>query len=245
MNQDILNAKKRAVEESMKILLGLKRDVIGIGSGSTVDMFIDLLIASSYLFIESYFVCASIYTARRLSEAGFKILSISNVDSVDVYIDGADEVDPELNMVKGGGGASTLEKIIASASSVKIYMIDFTKLVKKLGEKHLIPIEVLPHALSIVYKKLHEKGFNPIIRRSREGKYGFIVADTGGIIIDITPPQNIDPQTLNRELKSITGVIETGIFTKDLVDIVITGYPDKVVVSRNTTKLRYSEELSR
>ncbi|MEM1645736.1 MAG: ribose-5-phosphate isomerase RpiA [Ignisphaera sp.] len=232
MVDPVLEAKKKAVEESIKIVLDYKRDIVGIGTGSTVDLFIDLLTISSHLFIESYFVCASMYTAKRLSEAGFKVLSISDVDVVDVYIDGADEVDPELNLVKGRGGASTLEKILASAANSRIYMVDFTKLVKRLGEKHAIPIEVLPQALSIVYRKLREKGFSVQIRKSKEGKYGFITTDTGGILLDVIVPQNYDPFELNREIKSIPGVIETGIFTKDLVDVVVIGYPDKVVISR-------------
>ncbi|MEM1525889.1 MAG: ribose-5-phosphate isomerase RpiA [Ignisphaera sp.] len=232
MVDPVLEAKKKAVEESIKIVLDYKRDIVGIGTGSTVDLFIDLLTISSHLFIESYFVCASMYTAKRLSEAGFKVLSISDVDVVDVYIDGADEVDPELNLVKGRGGASTLEKILASAANSRIYMVDFTKLVKRLGEKHAIPIEVLSQALSIVYRKLREKGFSVQIRKSKEGKYGFITTDTGGILLDVIVPQNYDPFELNREIKSIPGVIETGIFTKDLVDVVVIGYPDKVVISR-------------
>lgn len=232
MSMNISEARRRAIEEAMKIVLSFKRDVIGIGTGSTVDMLIDMLVSSSHLFVESYFVCASMYTARRLSEAGFKILSISDVDFVDIYIDSADEVDPELNMLKGGGGAMTLEKIIASASGTRVYIVDYAKLVKTLGEKRAIPIEVLPQALSIVFRKLREKGFNPEIRRSKEGKYGFVVADTGGVIIDVIPPRDFDPYELDRELKSIPGVIETGIFTRDLVDIVVIGYPDKVIVSR-------------
>lgn len=232
MLNPVLEAKKRAVEEAMKIVLDTKRDIVGIGNGSTVDMFIDLLTTSSHLFIESYFVCASLYTARKLTEAGFKILSISDVDTIDVYVDGADEVDPELNMLKGGGAASTLEKILASASKLRIYMVDYTKLVKKLGEKKPIPVEVLPQSLSIVVKKLKEKGFKVSIRNLKEGKYGFVIADTGGIILDIIPMQNINLCELDKELKSIPGVVETGIFTKDLVDIVVIGYPDKVVISR-------------
>lgn len=232
MSQDVLEAKKRSAEEAMKIVLGFKREIIGIGTGSTVDMFIDLITSSSHLFIESYFVCASMYTARRLSEAGFKVLSVADVDSVDVYIDGADEVDPELNMIKGGGGASTLEKVIASIAGIRVYIVDYTKLVRRLGERYPIPVEVLPQALSAVYRRLKERGLNPIIRRAGAGKYGFVIADTGGVIVDIRPPPGYDPYKLDMELKRIPGVIETGIFTKDLVDIVVIGYPDKVVISR-------------
>jgi len=227
-----LESKRKAVEETMRIVLGMKRDVIGIGTGSTVDLFIDLLVSSSHLFIESFFVCASIYTAKRLSEAGFKVLSVDGVSTIDVYVDGADEVDPELNMIKGGGGASTMEKILASAASTRIYMVDFTKLVKRLGEKHPVPVEVLPQALSIVYRKLREKGLNPRIRVSREGKYGFVVADTGGVIIDVSPLPGYNPRELDRELKSIPGVVETGIFANSLVDVVVVGYQDMVAVFR-------------
>lgn len=232
MHEDVLEARRRAVEEAMRVLLSFKRDVVGIGTGSTVDLIIDFMASSSHLFTESHFVCASMHTARRLSENGFKILDLANVDSVDIYIDGADEVDPDLNMVKGGGGASTLEKILASTANIRIYVVDYTKLVKNLGERHPIPVEVLHQALSIVYRKLKELGLNPSIRRSREGKYGFVVADTGGVIIDVYPKAKFNPRELNLQLKSIPGVIETGIFTNNLVDFVIVGHRDTVTVLR-------------
>ncbi|MEM0027516.1 MAG: ribose-5-phosphate isomerase RpiA [Ignisphaera sp.] len=230
MSSSIDVAKYRATEEALKRILNLRPRILGVGTGSTVDIFLDLLVKRRELG-DAKFVCASLYTAQRLVENGFTVLQLSTVDKVDVYVDGADEVDRELNMIKGGGGASTLEKIIAYASNYRIYMVDYTKLVNRLGEKHAIPVEVLPEALSIVYKRLREMGFEATIRFVKSGKYGYVVSDTRGVIVDVRPSQEFSARELAYTLKSIPGVVETGLFV-DMADEVIVGYPDRVEVLR-------------
>ncbi|MEM3960231.1 MAG: ribose-5-phosphate isomerase RpiA [Ignisphaera sp.] len=230
MTSSIDVAKYKAAEESLRKILNLRPRILGVGTGSTVDIFLDLLVKRREL-VDAKFVCASLYTAQRLAESGFNVMQLSTVGEVDVYVDGADEVDRELNMIKGGGGASTLEKIIAYASNYRIYMVDYTKLVNRLGEKHAIPVEVLPEALNIVYKRLREMGFEATIRFAKSGKYGYVVSDTRGVIIDVRPSQEFNARELAQTLKSIPGVVETGLFV-DMADEVIVGYPDRVEVLR-------------
>lgn len=224
-------AKLRAAEKALDIIVNSKPRVIGVGTGSTVDKFIELIATSSKADLPSnaVFVCASLYTMYRVRELGYTVAIPSTVDRIDVYIDGADEVDHKLNMIKGGGGALTLEKILAYASLKRIYIVDYTKLVPRLCYRNPIPIEVLSEALSIVYRKLVELNLNPTIRRGHGGKYGFVVSDTRGVIIDIRPANVSDPRELEKTLKSIPGVVEVGLFI-DLADVVVVGYPDKVEI---------------
>ncbi|MCS7111045.1 MAG: ribose-5-phosphate isomerase RpiA [Ignisphaera sp.] len=224
-------AKLRAAKKAFDIVANLKPAIIGVGTGSTVDRFVELIPASSDadVFSNAIFVCASLYTMYRIKELGYTVAIPSTIDRIDVYVDGADEVDGELNMVKGGGGASTLEKVLTYASLKRIYIVDYTKLVPRLCYRHPIPIEVLPEALSIVYRKLTELNLNPVIRRGCGGKHGFVVSDTRGVIVDIKPTNVTDFRKLERTLKMIPGVVEVGLFI-DLADTVIVGYPDRVEI---------------
>jgi ribose 5-phosphate isomerase A len=234
---EIAIARKRACEEALKRVLELGPRIIGVGTGSTVDLFIDVLAERIAHFRETAFVCASLHTCHKLFEKGLAILHTSSITSIDVYVDGADEVDPELNMIKGGGGASTLEKILACGSMHKVYIVDYTKLVKRLGEKHAIPVEVLPEALGIALAKLRGLGLSPSVRTLTSGKYGFVVADTRGVIVDVRPVGEWSPRDLEKLLKSVPGVVETGLFI-DLADEVFVGYPDRVEVLRKVREKR-------
>uniref|UniRef100_A0A7C5YS23 Ribose 5-phosphate isomerase A n=1 Tax=Ignisphaera aggregans TaxID=334771 RepID=A0A7C5YS23_9CREN len=222
-------AKIRAAEKAFEIIANLKPRTIGVGTGSTVDKFIDILARYIDVFRNTIFVCASLYTMYRVKELGYIVLHPSAIDHIDVYVDGADEVDKDFNMIKGGGGASTLEKILAYASSKKIYMVDYTKIVPRLCYRHSIPVEVLQEAMSIVYRRLCQLNLNPVIRKSGGGKHGFVVADSKGVIIDIKPNNISCFRELERTLKMIPGVVETGLFI-DLADIIVVGYPDRVEV---------------
>jgi ribose 5-phosphate isomerase A len=137
MSIDIVASRFRACEASLKRVLELKPSVLGIGTGSTIDVFIDVLSSYRDAFKETRLVCASLYTCSKLAEKGFTVIHPSVVQLIDVYVDGADEVNPELNMIKGGGAASTLEKILAYGSRYRIYVVDYIKLVKSLGEEAL------------------------------------------------------------------------------------------------------------
>lgn len=223
---DVEEAKKNAAKAALKYVDGAS--VVGVGTGSTVEKFIELLGSMARDYRDRVFVASSLDTMLKLRGRGFKVVYPGVIDYIDVYVDGADEVDPGLNMIKGGGAALTLEKILTYYSRERIFIVDYRKLVKKLGEKHSIPIEVLPWAVSMVYSYLKNKGYNPVIRSARMGKYGPVVSDVGGVIVDIKP-SSFDPLELERELKMLPGVIETGLFI-GMADRVIVGWSDRVEV---------------
>lgn len=215
-----LNAAKKAVEYV------LDAEVIGVGTGSTVEKFIEVLARYKSDLRDRVFTGSSIDTVLKLSKLGFKVVDPLSLQKLEVYVDGADEVDPSLNMIKGGGAALTLEKLLTFYSRKRIFIVDHTKLVLRLGEKHPVPIDVLPQAVNMVLSYLMERGYNVQIRYPHKGKYGPVVSDIGGVIIDVKVPDGTDPVVLEKELKLIPGVIETGIFI-NLADYVIVGYPDR------------------
>ncbi len=231
VNKAKLNAARRAVE----FITDAK--IIGIGTGSTVEMFIKVLGELGSDLRDKVFTASSIDTMLKLSGLGLKVLHPASIERIDVYVDGADEVDRDLNMIKGGGAALTLEKILTYYSSRRVFIIDYTKLVNHLGERHPVPIDVQPYALRMVYSYLLRRGYNPKIRYPIKGKYGPVISDVGGVIIDVYTPKNFDPQELEKELTSLPGVIETGLFV-GLADYVIVGYEDKVSILRREVKGR-------
>ncbi len=221
-------AKTNAAKHAYNLIHPRHR-IIGIGTGSTVEKLIEILGANNEFFRDRFFVASSLDTALKLRRYGFKVLSTSMVDEVDIYIDGADEVDRDMNMIKGGGAAHVLEKILAYYSKERIYIVDYTKIVDFLGQKHPIPIEVLPEALYLVYNRLSRLGYNVKIRLSSKGKYGVVISDTRGVIIDLYLDEPTDVVALENTLRSIPGVVGTGLFI-GLADKIIVGYPDHVEV---------------
>lgn len=223
----ILKARKNAAKEALKYVIN--SDIIGIGTGSTVSVFIDIMFDTLPEIKNKYFVASSLDTLVKLKKKGVKILGLKTIDKIDVYVDSADEVDPNLNMIKGGGAAHTMEKLLAYASRSRVFIVDKWKLVKRLGINRPIPIEVLPEALSIVTNALTDLGYEVYLRTASEGKKGPIISDTGGIILDVKPPAKLEISEVDNQLKSIPGVIETGIFI-GLADYVIVGYEESVKV---------------
>ncbi len=140
---------------------------------------------------------------------------------LDIAIDGADQVDKELDMIKGMGGALTREKIVASASKINIIVVDKTKLTKNLGINQPVPVEVLPFALSVVTTKLRKLGSKPVLREAKR-KLGPVVTDNGNFILDVSFGPIDNPKELNQTLKTIPGIVETGLFV-DMADIVYVG----------------------
>ena len=231
MGDQISLAKLNAASKALELISNAK--VIGVGTGSTVEKFIQVLSNRKERFEDRIFVASSIDTVLKLSEAGFRVVKTMSIKSIDVYVDGADEVDPQLNMIKGGGAALTLEKILAYYSLRRVFIVDYRKLVKELGTNHFIPIEVLPKALGMVMNKLRKLGYDVRLRYPSEGKYGPVVSDVGGVIIDVFPEGGIkNPAEVDSELKSLPGVIETGLFIK-LADHVIVGYANRVEVLKS------------
>lgn len=210
-------AKRAAGYRAADMILDEDR-IIGVGTGSTVAFFIEAL-REKNLMHGRMFLASSLDTALKLREMEARLLDPSTVDHVDVYIDGADEVDAEGNMIKGRGGAHVREKMLAYISRRNIFVVDESKLVGKLGGKPL-PIEVLPNAVSHVLKALRSMGLDASIRSSR-CKDGPCISDNGGVIIDVRVGVIEDPEGLEARLLRIPGVVDTGLFI---------GYVDRLVV---------------
>jgi ribose 5-phosphate isomerase A len=207
MSKVKLNAAKSA--------MGLipEKGPIGLGSGSTVAIFAKELgkrIASGRVEVS---VVPSSYQAYQLAiEFDIPLTNLDKNPELLLTVDGADEVDKNLNLTKGGGGALFQEKVVASASKKLVIIVDESKLVDKLATRFLIPIEVLPFSLGIVQKTISKMGLNPIVRQA-EKKMGPVVTDNGNFIIDLKFPEPIDnPSQTAIDLKMIPGVVETGLF---------------------------------
>jgi ribose 5-phosphate isomerase A len=202
-----MNAAKSAIE------LIPKRGAIGLGSGSTVAIFAKDLsqrIASGKADVS---VVPSSYQAYHLAiDNNIPITNLDINPELLLTIDGADEVDKELNLTKGGGGALFREKIVASASKKLVIIADESKLVDHLGTKFNIPVEVFPFSLGLVRKKITQMGIEPILRQATK-KMGPIVTDNGNFILDLKFSKPIlNPAQVAIDLKMIPGVIETGLF---------------------------------
>jgi ribose 5-phosphate isomerase A len=154
-------------------------------------------------------------------ECGISTTSLNEHPILDLNIDGADQIDRDLNMIKGMGGALAREKIVASASKQNVIVADKTKLVRKLGMNHPIPVEVLPFALATVSSKIQNIGGKPVLRAG-DGKVGPVVTDNGNFILDVWMKSIKDLGELDIRLKSIPGVVETGLFI-GIADIVYVG----------------------
>jgi len=203
-------AKKRAALEAVKHV----KDgyIIGLGSGSTAAYAIKEI--GKIIRQKNWQILGvpTSYQAMQLAaEYDIKLATLQERPQLDLTIDGADQIDKELNLIKGMGGALTREKIVASASKLVIIIADETKLVKKLGTNHPVPLEVLPFAMSTVMLKIRKMKGKPRLREA-SGKVGPLVTDNGNFILDADFGQIDVPSELNFQLKSIPGVIETGIF---------------------------------
>jgi ribose 5-phosphate isomerase A len=218
----IEEARKRAASEAVKHV----KDgfTVGLGSGSTAAYAIKEL--GRKIRREKWKILGvpTSYQALRLAVAsGIPITTLEEHPQIDLTIDGADQIDGELNLIKGMGGALTREKVVASATRQLIIVADQTKLAEKLGKNQPLPIEVLPFALPLVILEIEKMGGKPTIREG-EGKVGPVVTDNGNFIIDADFGPINSPKELNIELKSISGVIETGLFI-DMADVVYVGKP--------------------
>jgi len=198
--------------------------LIGVGTGSTANFFIDALAEIKHLFGGA--VASSEATAERLRGHGIQVLDLNSVDRLAVYVDGADEFDRHLHLVKGGGGALTREKIVAAVAKEFICIVDSSKQVDLLGEFPL-PVEVIPMARSHVARELVRLGGQPVYRE------GF-VTDNGNVILDVQDMEILDPKALEQQINNIVGVVTNGLFAMRPADLVLMGTPDGVEVLRDT-----------
>ena len=185
--------------------------VIGVGTGSTADLFIDGLARFRGKFRGA--VASSERSAKRLTDLGIQVLDLNEVQTMPVYVDGADEINPQLHMLKGGGGALTREKIVASVAKQFVCIADESKLVDVLG-RFPLPIEVLPIAREAVARVAFSLGGVPALRA------GF-VTDNGNQIIDVTGLSITDPCALERALNNVPGVVTNGLFAVRPADVAL------------------------
>ncbi len=209
MNQDEM--KKMVAEAALDYVEA--GTVIGIGTGSTANHFIDSLAGIKHKIDGT--VASSRASAERLAAHGIPVLELNNVSEISVYVDGADESTSNLHLIKGGGGALTREKIVAAVSRKFVCIADGSKLVDVLGAFPL-PIEVIPMARSYVARELVKRGGQPIYREN-------FTTDNGNIILDIHNLKIMEPVTLEEDLNNIAGVVTVGIFAKRPADVLLLG----------------------
>ena len=213
MNQ--LEMKKIAAQAALQFV---KPDmIVGVGSGSTVNCFIEALGTLKDQIKGA--VAASKNSEELLRQQGIEVFSTNDVSSLDIYVDGADEINPQKMMIKGGGAALTREKIVAALAKNFICIVDSSKQVDVLGSTFPLPIEVIPMARSQVARKLVTLGGAP---EYREG----VVTDNGNIILDVHNFTIMNPVEMEKELNNIAGVVTNGVFALRPADTVIVGTPD-------------------
>ncbi|AYN95808.1 MULTISPECIES: ribose-5-phosphate isomerase RpiA [Pseudomonas] len=218
MNQDQL---KQAVAQAAVdyILPHLSRDsVIGVGTGSTANFFIDLLAQHKMEFDGA--VASSEATAERLKKHGIPVYDLNGVNYLEFYIDGADEANEHLQLIKGGGAALTREKIVAAVAQTFICIADGSKRVDVLGEFPL-PVEVIPMARSYVARELVKLGGDPVYR---EG----VKTDNGNVILDVHNMHILDPVDLESKINNIVGVVTVGLFAARSADVLLLGTAEGV-----------------
>jgi ribose 5-phosphate isomerase A len=196
--------------------------IVGVGTGSTVNLFIDAL-ASANLRIRGAISSSEASTAR-LRKHGIEVVDLNSADAPEVYIDGADEADSHLRLIKGGGGALTREKIVAAASGRFICIVDESKVVDVLG-KFPLPVEVIPMARSYIARQMIRLGGTPVWRE------GFIT-DNGNHILDVHNLKIVDPVGLETEVNQLAGVVTVGLFARRPADLLIVGGKDGVKTLR-------------
>lgn len=197
--------------------------VVGVGTGSTAHFFIDALAEKKHL-IEGA-VASSETSKQRLESLNIRVVDLNPVD-VDIYVDGADEFDEHFRLIKGGGGAHTREKILATSAKQFICIVGSGKQVTQLGKNFPVPVEVIPMARSLVARALIKLGAQPIWREH-------VITDNGHMVLDAHHLDLTDPIAMEHQLKLITGVVESGIFAIRKADIILVG-----LGSRVETKMR-------
>ncbi len=212
--------KRQAALAAVDYILPLlgPETILGVGTGSTVDLFIDAMAKHRRHFRGA--VSSSERSSARLSACGIKVFDLNDVVDMPVYVDGADEIDGNLNMIKGGGGALTREKIVASVAREFVCIVDQSKLVDRLGAFPL-PVEVIPMALASVARRLAELGGTPAER-------GGFVTDNGCRILDVSGVAYTDPARHEARINDIPGVVTCGLFALRGADIALVSGQDGV-----------------
>jgi len=224
MNQDQLKqlVAQAARDEVLKLPAG---QILGVGTGSTVNCFIDAIAPHKSHFAGT--VSSSNASTERLLKHGFTVLDPNDVVELPVYVDGADEIDPQGNMIKGGGGALTREKIIASMANQFLCICDASKQVPVLGHFPL-PVEVMPMACAIVTREMEKMGGKVTLRLQKNTREDLsqtasqaFVTDNGGWVLEVNGLSITNPAALEAQINQIAGVLTVGIFAKEKADVLL------------------------
>ncbi len=218
MDQD---AQKRSAAQAALAYIEPRltpKTIVGVGTGSTTNFFIDALAAVRHKFDAC--VSSSEASTERLQGHGVQVLDLNAVDRVEVYVDGADEVNAARQLIKGGGGALTREKIVAAAADEFVCIVDESKKVDVLGA-YPLPVEVIPMARGLVARAMVRLGGSPELRQ------GF-TTDNGNLILDVHELRITDPAALEAEINNLAGVVTNGIFAAQAADLVLVATPGGV-----------------
>ena len=211
-----MNEKQLSAEKSIEFIKdGM---IVGLGTGSTVFFLVKKLAELVKQGLNITCVSTSNQTSELAKSLGIKILSLNDVDKIDLTIDGADEVDKNLNGIKGGGGALLYEKIVAKASNKVIWIVDSSKFVEKLG-RFPLPVEIISFGSKQLFNRFDELGFSPQIRKNGNNNF---ITDSGNLIVDLHLNEINDAIILERQIKLMHGVVEVGLFN-NIADTVIVG----------------------
>lgn len=210
--------KKDCAREALKLIRA--RMIIGLGGGSTIGYLIDFLGSAKDLRVK--IVTPSLETELRCLENGLNVLHTGTVDHIDLAFDGCDQVDRQLHALKSGGGIHTKEKLIASMAGEYILLVDESKVADRLTFEQPVVLEILQDAAAYVKRRATELGGRPVMRKSA-AKDGFTVSDNGHLLMDVFFKQVDDIETLERDLKAISGVIDTSLFTNVVSRALVAG----------------------
>lgn len=218
-----MNAKRAAAHKAVEAVQNGM--TVGLGTGSTAYFAIEKLgdLVRNGLNIKA--VGSSVATEDLAKKAGIEIVDFSEITGIDIYIDGADEVDAQFNLIKGGGGALVREKIVAFNSKTFVVIVDSSKRVQTLG-RFPLPVEVIPFAVNLTMKHLENLGGKAALRQ-KDGKT--FISDNGNFIVDVHLNSIDKPVELNAIINTIPGVIESGLFDGKLVSRLIVGYDDGTI----------------
>ena len=216
--------KRRAAERAIEFVTD--GQTVGLGTGSTTRFAIEGLARRVAEGLKIIGVPTSLETERMARGLGITIVQLNDVEQIDITIDGADEVDTRFNMIKGGGGALTREKLVAIASARRVMIVDDSKLVAQLGVTRGVPVEVLPFARRLTEGRLAKLGCQPVLRQKEGAPFE---TDNGNYILDCNFGAIEDPETLEPLIRLVPGVVENGLFI-NIADVLVIAYGDRVEV---------------
>ncbi len=233
MKDTLTKSRITACRQLVDIIEHIEPQVVGLGTGRTIKTCIKVLFGKELTPQKYTYVFSSIDTLFFMKNM-FTGIHVELNRQPDIYIDSADEVDINLNMIKGGGGALLREKTLSKHSKYNVFVIDYSKYVEHIGTYSPIPVEVVPYSIDYVMRELKKRKIMYILRYSKT-RMGPTITDNNNYIIDIYLNKPFNPKEFDKQLKSITGIVETGIFY-DVIDTLIIGYPNHAIIIENNRR---------